>query len=123
MAEKLRRLFLHSLVNMNNNNGGINKVFLVGQISRTPRWHKSDQNGTVLCFVLTTLETHQQKGNKIEQTEEHIIKIPEHRLEEELKLGQLLHIEGKLQTTCFVDEQSVRRYKTEVIVNKANVLG
>lgn len=105
-----------------NHNGGVNKVFLVGEISRSPRWHKSGQDGAMLCFVLTTKETYQQKGQMIEQLEEHAIKIPEHRFAQELKLGQLLHIEGKLQTIAFTDEGSVRRYKTEVIVIRANVL-
>lgn len=97
-------------------------MFLIGEISKSPRWHKNSQDGAVLCFTLISRETHQQRGVPVEQTEEHTIKIPENRFDQELKLGQLVCIEGKLKTTSFVDEHAIRRYRTEVIVIRANVL-
>ncbi len=105
-----------------NNQGGVNKVFLVGEISRQPRWHKNAQDGAMLCFALKTRDIYLQKGQPVEHTEEHTIKIPEQKLQEELQLGQLLYIEGKLKTTSFTDEQLVKRYKTEILVVKVNIL-
>src|SRR5215217_1139592 len=102
-----------------NNVGGINKVFLVGKISRSLRWYKTGDDDAMLCFVLTTYETHIQKGKVVEHREEHAIKLPVKYFEQELKLGQVLHIEGKLKTTGFFCDQSIRRYKTEVFVVKA----
>lgn len=116
-----RRIFTF-FSNMNHSNSNVNKVFLVGEISRQPRWHRNGQAGSALCFTLITKESYEKNGATIEQAEEHAIKIAENRLQGELKLGQLIHIEGKLQTSVRVDEQLVKRYKTEVIGMRIQVL-
>ncbi|TWR30934.1 single-stranded DNA-binding protein [Mucilaginibacter pallidiroseus] len=105
-----------------NSQGGINKVFLLGVISRQPRLHKSVQDGAKICFTLTTREPHQQRGVSVEHTEEHVIKMPEQKVPLALELGQLVHIEGKLKTTTFTDEQLVKHYKTEVLITKLSVI-
>ncbi|MCD8739121.1 single-stranded DNA-binding protein [Mucilaginibacter roseus] len=92
----------------------VNKVFLVGQISRTPRWHKKGAEDAALCFTVTTLEMHRQQNKLIEHVEQHAVKLEEKRFERELKLGQTVHVEGKLKTTAFL-EDGIRRYKTEVV--------
>lgn len=105
-----------------NNNEGINKVFLIGQVSKTPRWHKSGHDGPLLRFTLQTREIYHQKGRPTEHIEEHLIKLPERCFEQELTLGQFLHIEGKLKTTVFMDEDLIKRYKTEVVAIKITAL-
>lgn len=107
---------------MNNYTGGVNKVILMGQISRPPRWHKSGKNGSVLCFILTTRETYRHNDKLVEQINNHAVKLPEKCFAEELNLGQTVYIEGKLETITFTDEQAVKRYKTEVIVSIITLL-
>jgi|GEM_PF-4877231 len=104
-----------------NDNNTINKVFLVGEISRAPRWHKNGSDGAMLCFALMTKDSYKQNGRLVEQAEEHVVKVPEKRFETELKLRQKVHVEGKLKTSAFNDEQNVRRYKTEVIAIRVTV--
>jgi single-strand DNA-binding protein len=107
------------------NNSGINKVFLVGTIDREPRWHKSNNTNDFLCFTLTTKELIRKNHLDTEHIECHYIKVPAthpdaERLE--LKRGQLVHITGKIQTKTVVDEQDIKRYKTEIMALQLQVL-
>jgi len=105
-----------------NGQNTVNKVFLLGHISKTPRWHKTEGEDAVLSFTLITKETHRLQNSLVEHTEEHVIKLPGKRVETELKLGQVVHIEGRLKTSVSVDEQQIRRYKTEVIALRVTVV-
>jgi single-strand DNA-binding protein len=106
------------------NNSGINKVFLVGTIDKEPRWHKSS-NTDFLCFTLTTKELIRKNNMDTEHVEMHYIKVPANHPDVErveLKRGQLIHITGKIQTKILVDEQEVKRYKTEIVALQLQVL-
>jgi len=107
------------------NNSGINKVFLVGTIEREPRWHKSNSTNDYLCFTLTTKELIRKNFMDTEHLEWHHIKVPAthpdlDRLD--LRKGQLLHVTGKIQTKSIVDEQDIKRYKTEIMALQLQVL-
>jgi len=107
------------------NNSGINKVFLVGTIDREPRWHKSNNLNDYLCFTLTTKELIRKNNIDTEHVEWHHIKIPANHPDVErmdLKRGQLIHITGKIQTKTMVDEQEIKRYKTEIMAVQLQVL-
>lgn len=107
------------------NNSGINKVFLLGTIDKEPRWHKSNGSNDFLCFTLTTKELIRKNNLDTEHIEWHHIKVPAgHPDTERLDLhkGQLLHVTGKIQTKSTVDEQDIRRYKTEILALQLQVL-
>lgn len=106
-------------------NSGINKVFLVGSIGKDPRSHNFQDQQEVLCFPLITNETIKKNGEDFELTEWHNIKIPKAitAINSQLpKKGDLLYIEGKIQTRSFYDEEQVKKYKLEIIVIKFQVL-
>lgn len=105
-----------------NDNGTINKVMLVGEISDTPRWHKNENGTDALCFTVTTRETFAQKGQQAERVDQHAVRFPGNNEGQEFKPGQWVHIEGKLKTTAFTDEKGIRRYKTEVVAITVNLL-
>jgi single-strand DNA-binding protein len=105
-----------------NENGTVNRVILAGEVSRAPQWYKNGDRSPDLCFTLTTKERYLQSGKEIEHAEDHSIRLPENKIGSQLKLGQWLHIEGKIKTQSFVDEQSVRRYKTEIIAMRVQLL-
>jgi single-strand DNA-binding protein len=65
-----------------------------------------------------------KKGHdSVEHKEYHNIKIPEKLLTQDtLYPGQTLYIEGKIQTTSFVDEKNIKRYNLEIVANKIDVL-
>jgi single-strand DNA-binding protein len=105
-------------------NSGINKVFLVGHIGKEPRWHSANNEAKALCFPMVTTEFIKKNGATIEHIEWHQIKIPEHFVEDEglLKKGQLVYVQGKIQTRQFTDEQQVKRYKTEILAQQVQLL-
>jgi len=107
------------------NNSGINKVFLVGTVEREPRWHKSSSENDCLCFTLTTRELVRKNFIDTEHLEWHHIKVPANHPDLErldLHKGQLLHVTGKIQTKSTVDEQNIRRYRTEITALQVQVL-
>lgn len=107
------------------NNSGINKVFLVGTIDKEPRWHENNNQNDCLCFTLVTKELIRKHNADTEHTEFHNIKLPASYPDMEkldLRKGQLLHVTGKIQTKTLVDEQNIRRYKTEILVLHLQVL-
>ncbi|MGI4750620.1 MAG: single-stranded DNA-binding protein [Janthinobacterium lividum] len=106
-------------------NSGINKVFLVGNIGKDPRLHNFQDQQEVLCFPLITNEIIKKNGEDFELTEWHNVKIPKAVAvinTQELKKGDLLYIEGKIQTRSFYDEEQVKKYKLEIIAVKFQVL-
>ena len=105
-------------------NSGINKVFLVGHIGKEPRWHLANNEPKMLCFPMVTTEFIKKNGTSVEHVEWHQIKIPENFVEDEtlLKKGQLVYVQGKIQTRQFTDEQQVKRYKTEILAQQVQLL-
>jgi single-strand DNA-binding protein len=95
---------------------GVNRVFLVGQISDEPEWQVINQQ-RLLCFLLATVEDIKKDGGSHKHTELHHIKIPPELITDDnsLKPGDLLYVQGKLQTRI-VYENGVKLYKTEVFV-------
>jgi single-strand DNA-binding protein len=107
------------------NNAGINKVFLVGHIGRTPRLHTQTDGQSFYCFPLSTSESIKKSTQSIEHIEWHQIKVPCHQfndLASGLEKGHMVYIEGKIKTRAFVDEQGVKRYRAEVVSGSVKVL-
>ena len=106
-------------------NSGINKVLLLGKITNDPfiSCYVRDQN-----YVSATLVTseHVKRGDdNVEHKEYHKIKIPEKLLFQDrlqLKAGQVVFIEGKIHTDAIIDNDNIKRYNLEVIVNKLEIL-
>lgn len=106
-------------------NSGINKVFLLGNIAKEPRVHDVNNQSEMLCFPLVTTEVIKKNGEDFELVEWHNIKMPKDVTStygNMLQKGQMLHIEGKIQTHSFYDEQQIKKYKLEIIVAKFQVL-
>ncbi|WP_419803278.1 single-stranded DNA-binding protein [Mucilaginibacter sp.] len=107
------------------NNSGINKVFLVGNIGKEPKIHDFQDQQEVLCFPLITTETIKKNGEDFELTEWHNLKIPKaiaSTTNHQLKKGDLMYVEGKIQTRSYFDEEQIKKYKLEIIVIKFQVL-
>jgi single-strand DNA-binding protein len=107
------------------NNAGINKVFLVGHIGKTPRLHSGTDNQNFHCFPMVTTEYIKKENQNVEHAEWHQIKIPalnNFSSAESLEKGQLIYIEGKVKTRAFTDELGIKRYRAEIYVSNFNVL-
>ena len=106
---------------------GVNKAIIVGLVGKDPEL-KYFQSGDAYCTLsVATTETWKDKqGEKQEKTEWHRCKFTRKLAEivgEYVKKGQLIYIEGKLETSKFTDKQGVERYSTDIVANEMQMLG
>lgn len=105
------------------NNSGVNKVLLVGYVGKQPRRHTVN-DVQMLCFPMVTQEFIKKNGEKNEHLEWHQVKVPVNGagMDCEINKGNLIYLQGKIQTQQFLDEQGIKRYKTEIIANFVQLL-
>ena len=97
----------------------VNKVILVGHIGNKPEGRYTPSGASTASFSLATNESWIDSENeKQERTEWHNI-IAWNKLAdfatEYLQKGQLIYIEGRLQTRTYKDKEEIQRRITEVV--------
>lgn len=96
----------------------MNKVQLLGRLGKDPETKNFDNGSSVTSFNIATDESYKDKdGNKVEKTEWHNVSFFGKQgevLAKYVKKGQLLLIDGKLQTRSY-EKDNEKRYVTEVI--------
>ena len=101
----------------------MNKVILVGRLTRDPEIRTLPGGRPLASFVIATSEFRGEAGG--ERTEYHQC-IAWDRLAEIcgqfLSKGQLVDIEGRLQTRQWDDDAGGRHWKTEVVVQAMEIL-
>ena len=106
---------------------GINKVIIVGHLGKDPEIRYT-QSGSAVCnfSVATSRKWNDKDGTKHEETEWHRIvafgKLAE-ICGEYITKGNLVGIEGRLQTRKWEDKGGVTRYTTEIVAEQMNMLG
>ena len=104
----------------------VNKVILVGNLTRDPELRFMSNSDAVCNFAVATSETWKDKaGVKQEKTEFHNIVMYRKLAEiagEYLKKGSSVYIEGRLQTRKW-EKDGVTRYTTEIIGDSMQMLG
>ena len=108
--------------------GTINKVILIGNLGSDPEVKTTPQGAQVANFSLATSEswTDKASGEKKEKAEWHRLVLWRRLAEiagQYLKKGAKIYIEGKLETRSWEDKEGQKRYTTEVIVDKPEMLG
>lgn len=98
----------------------INKVILIGNLTRDPEMRETPNGQKVTTFgVATNREWMTQDGEKKSSAEFHECvawaKLAE-ICEKYLKKSKLVYIEGYLKTRSWESEEGVKKFKTEVIV-------
>jgi len=106
----------------------LNKVMLIGRLTRDPEIRTTPGGAKVASFGLATgFNWTDQSGQKKEQTEFHNIVLWRGLAgiaEQYLKKGSQVYIEGRLATRSWDDKQSgQKRYRTEVIADQMIMLG
>ena len=97
----------------------LNKVNLIGRLTRDPQSKSLPSGQSVTSFGLATDRFYNDKaGQRQQQTEFHNIvlfgKIAD-IASQYLNKGSLVFIEGRLQTRSWQDPSGVQKYKTEIV--------
>lgn len=105
----------------------LNKVMLIGRLTRDPETRTTPQGTTVANFSLATSRVWKdQQGQQKEQTEFHNI-VAWRRLGEVvsqyLKKGRQVYVEGHLQTRSWDDQSGQKKYRTEIVADNMIMLG
>ena len=106
--------------------GSVNKVILVGNLGKDPEIRRTQDGRPIANLRIATSETWRDKntGERREKTEWHSVVIFSEPLckvvEQYLKKGAKVYIEGQLQTRKWQDQQGQDRYSTEVVLQGFN---
>lgn len=97
----------------------LNKVMLIGRLGKNPEIRHTSGDKAVASFSLATDESYKKDGEKVKKTEWHNIvswvSVP--FIEEYLHSGDLIYVEGKLQTRSWEPKDGgATRYTTEINV-------
>lgn len=100
----------------------LNKVLILGNLTRDPELRQTPSGQTVCSFgVATNRFFTDSAGQKQKQTEFHNIVAWGKNAEltnQYLKKGSLVLIEGRLQTRNWLDQQGNKHWKTEIIAER-----
>lgn len=106
--------------------GSVNKVILIGNLGADPEVRNLPSGGVVANFRIATSESWRDKnsGEKKEKTEWHSIAVFNEGLcgivEQYLRKGSTVYVEGQLQTRKWQDQSGNDRYTTEVVLQAFN---
>jgi single-strand DNA-binding protein len=105
----------------------VNKVILVGRLGKDPETRYTSGGQAVANFSLATDYAYKDRnGERQKRTEWHRIvawrKLAE-IVQQYLKKGSLVYIEGRIETREWQDKEGQKRYSTEIIANEMKMLG
>ncbi|OGY84324.1 MAG: hypothetical protein A3F54_04000 [Candidatus Kerfeldbacteria bacterium RIFCSPHIGHO2_12_FULL_48_17] len=105
----------------------LNKVMLIGRLTRDPESRTIPSGQTVTSFsIATSRQWKDQSGQKQEKTEFHNItawrKLGEIAAQY-LKKGKQIYLEGRLETHSWEDQGGVKKYRTEIVADNLIMLG
>ena len=99
----------------------VNKVILVGRLGKDPEVRFTSGGKAVANFSLATDESYKDaQGEKQKKTEWHNIVVwgnsVEAFVQKYLHKGDMVYVEGKLQTRSWEDKEGNKKYTTEINV-------
>lgn len=102
--------------------GSVNKVILIGNLGADPEIRRTQDGRPIANLRVATSRTWRDRnsGERREKTEWHRVVVFSEGLcrvvEQYMKKGMKLYIEGELQTREWEDQQGQKRYSTEVAI-------
>ncbi len=98
----------------------LNKAILVGRLTKDPEMRSTSSGQSVCSFGLATNRTwtNRETNQREEKTEFHNIVVWGRLAEiisQFLKKGNLLLVEGRIQTRSWQDSSGNKRYRTEIV--------
>jgi single-strand DNA-binding protein len=105
----------------------VNRVILIGNLGRDPELRYTPSGQPVAKFPIATSEKWKDKDGQLQQrTDWHNIVAWGRQAEvckEYLKKGSPIYIEGRIQSRSYDDKDGNRKYITEIVVNRIQMLG
>ena len=103
----------------------MNKVFLIGRLTRDPELRYTNNNTAVASFTLAVNRTY---TNQAGEREADFINVVVWRRQAEtvknyLSQGSQIAVEGRIQVRSYDDQNGQRRYVTEVIADNVEFVG
>lgn len=107
--------------------GTVNKVILIGRLGQDPELrYSAGGRACANMSIATNRAWTDSEGKKNERTDWHRClawgKLAE-IIGEWLKKGSQVYIEGRIQTRSYEDNNGVKKYITEVVVEEMEMLG
>lgn len=103
----------------------VNKVFLIGNLGNDPEYKFSPNGVGILKFSIATSEKVKKGEDWEDKTDWHNIvafgKTAEF-VQEYLKKGMSVWVEGKLANNVWEDENGVKKYSYNIIAHKITIL-
>ena len=103
----------------------LNKVMLIGNLTRDPELRYTPQGNAVASFVVATNREWVAAGEKKQAADFHNV-VAWNKLAEIcsqlLKRGTKVFVEGRLQTRSWQDTDGSKKYKTEIIIDDMIIL-
>lgn len=102
--------------------GSVNKVILIGNVGADPEIRRTQDGRPIANLRIATSESWRDRnsGERREKTEWHTVVVFNEGLckvvEQYVKKGAKLYIEGQLQTRKWQDQSGNDRYSTEVVL-------
>ena len=106
--------------------GSVNKVILIGNLGADPEIRRTQDGRPIANLRVATSESWRDKttGERKEKTEWHRVVVFNEGLckiiEQYLKKGSKVYLEGALQTRKWTDKDGHDRYSTEVVLQGFN---
>jgi single-strand DNA-binding protein len=103
----------------------LNKVMLIGNLTRDPEMRYTPQGNAVASFVVATNREWVTSGERKQAADFHNV-VSWNKLAEIcgqlLKKGTKVFVEGRLQTRTWQDPQGSKKYKTEIVIDDMIIL-
>jgi single-strand DNA-binding protein len=102
--------------------GSVNKVILIGNVGADPEIRRTQAGTPIANLRIATSETWRDRnsGERKEKTEWHTVVVFNEGLckvvEQYVKKGSKVYVEGSLQTRKWQDQSGNDRYSTEVVL-------
>lgn len=105
----------------------VNKVILVGFVGADPEIKQTNNRTSVARIRLATSESYKNKsGERVNNTEWHTVILWDklaNVVEQYVKKGNQIYIEGKINTREWEDKNGNKRHSTEVVAGNMTMLG
>ena len=105
----------------------VNKVIIVGHVGKDPEMRSTGSGKRLANLSVATSESWRDKasGERKEKTEWHRVVVFNDStadfIEQYVRKGDLVYVEGQLQTRKWTDKDGSDRYSTEIVVQLGRV--